>query len=84
MLTVLSMTRRTCLRRLRHDGLVHFLCLSVHVVWFELITAATHVTLSLCVQIEELPKIVSDLSGGLQSWENVVNNYPAFEQQETG
>jgi len=36
------------------------------------------------VQIDDLPQIVSDLSSGQQSWENVVNNYPAFEQQETG
>jgi len=35
------------------------------------------------VQIEDLPTIVSDLSSGQQSWENVVNNYPAFDQQET-
>lgn len=34
--------------------------------------------------IEDLPKLVGDLSSGEQSWENVFNNYPAFEQQETG
>lgn len=36
------------------------------------------------VQIEDLPKIVGDLSSGQQSWENVINNYPSFDQQETG
>ncbi|XP_067650502.1 glycine--tRNA ligase-like isoform X1 [Haliotis asinina] len=32
--------------------------------------------------IEELPEIVRDLAVGRRTWENVLNNYPLFEQQE--
>ncbi|KAI0226685.1 Glycine--tRNA ligase [Lamellibrachia satsuma] len=34
-------------------------------------------------EITELPKIVSDLSNGKRTWEDVLNNYPLFEQQES-
>lgn len=34
-------------------------------------------------EIEELPKLVSDLVTGKKVWSEVVNNYPAFDQQET-
>jgi len=34
-------------------------------------------------EIDELPKLVSDLAAGRRQWSEVVNNYPAFEQQET-
>jgi glycyl-tRNA synthetase len=33
--------------------------------------------------IDELPEIVSDLAYGRRTWSEVVNNYPAFDQQET-
>jgi hypothetical protein len=36
------------------------------------------------LQIEELPQVVSDLAQGRREWRDVVNSYPAFEQQETG
>lgn len=35
------------------------------------------------VEIEELPRLVSDLSSGRKQWNEVVNNYPSFQQQET-
>ncbi|KAK2185863.1 hypothetical protein NP493_220g00040 [Ridgeia piscesae] len=34
-------------------------------------------------EVTELPKIVSDLSNGKRTWEDVLNNYPLFEQQES-
>lgn len=33
--------------------------------------------------LEDLPKIVCDLSNGDNSWEDVMKKYPAFDQQET-
>ncbi|XP_064647807.1 glycine--tRNA ligase-like [Lineus longissimus] len=33
--------------------------------------------------IDELPKIVSDLANGRRTWEDCLNNYEIFEQQET-
>lgn len=32
--------------------------------------------------LDELPEIVRDLSNGRRTWEDVLNNYPIFEQQE--
>ncbi|OWF40012.1 Glycine--tRNA ligase [Mizuhopecten yessoensis] len=32
--------------------------------------------------IDELPEIVRDLSNGRRTWNDVINNYPIFEQQE--
>jgi len=34
-------------------------------------------------EIDELPKLVSDLASGRRQWLEVINNYPAFDQQET-
>merc|ERR1712038_872739 len=33
--------------------------------------------------VEELPIIVKDLANGKRTWEDVLNNYPTFEQQES-
>ena len=33
-------------------------------------------------QLEEIPLIVKDLSVGVRTWEDVLNNYPIFEQQD--
>lgn len=33
-------------------------------------------------QLEEIPLIVKALSIGQRTWEDVLNNYPLFEQQE--
>ncbi|XP_013410317.1 glycine--tRNA ligase [Lingula anatina] len=33
--------------------------------------------------VDELPQIVSDLANGRRSWEDVLSNYPLFEQQES-
>ncbi|CAC5391735.1 GARS [Mytilus coruscus] len=32
--------------------------------------------------VEELPRIVQDLSIGRRTWDDILNNYPLFEQQE--
>ncbi|XP_071157632.1 glycine--tRNA ligase-like [Mytilus edulis] len=32
--------------------------------------------------VEELPKMVQDLSIGRRTWDDILNNYPLFEQQE--
>jgi len=34
-------------------------------------------------EVDELPPIVSDLSCGRRTWNDVINNYPSFNQQET-
>jgi len=34
-------------------------------------------------EVDELPKLVADLAAGRRRWEDVLKNYPAFEQQET-
>ena len=34
-------------------------------------------------QVDELPQIVSDLASNRRSWEDVLGQYPVFEQQET-
>lgn len=34
------------------------------------------------LQVEELPKMVQDLSIGRRTWDDILNNYPLFEQQE--
>lgn len=41
------------------------------------------VFLLLLSQVTELPEIVKDLADGRRTWEDVLNNYPLFEQQET-
>lgn len=33
--------------------------------------------------VSELPQIVKDLADGRRTWEDVLNNYPVFEQQES-
>lgn len=35
-------------------------------------------------EVAELPQIISDLSSGRKSWEDVLKSYPLFEAQETG
>ena len=36
----------------------------------------------LLLQVSELPELVKSLADGRRTWEDVLNNYPLFEQQE--